>query len=158
MPLSTADIRARLRGSLPTWFDTRDAIQRKFRFGTFNESILFVSKIAEAAEKKRQRPSMCISYNTVGVVLTTNDVSGVTEDDLNLLRRSTKSHAPSQVIRQGSPAGRFGSKPLRSLVFRLNGFGISRYYYLVVGLVTCLTKRKGLVCLGRRMASEWWPA
>ncbi len=82
--LSTGEIRSRLRKQLPSWFDTQDAIQRKFRFTTFNESILFVNKVAAEAEKKQHHPDMCINYGTVGVVLTTNSVGGVTDKDFDL--------------------------------------------------------------------------
>lgn len=82
--LTTGEIRTRLRSELPAWFDTHDAIQRKFKFQTFNESILFVNKIAEEAEKRQHHPDMCINYNTVGVVVSTNSAGGVTEKDFDL--------------------------------------------------------------------------
>ncbi len=84
--LTTGEIRSRLRNQLPSWFDTQDAIQRKFRFTTFSESILFVNKVAAESEKKQHHPDMCINYSTVGVVLTTNSVGGVTDADFDLAR------------------------------------------------------------------------
>ena len=82
--LSTPEIRARLRGDFRTWFDTHDAIQRKFKFETFNESILFVNKVAAEAEKRQHCPDMCINNNAVGVVLSTESAGGVTEKDFEL--------------------------------------------------------------------------
>ncbi|MEI6345814.1 MAG: 4a-hydroxytetrahydrobiopterin dehydratase [bacterium] len=57
---------------------------RKFKFKDFKESITFVNKVAEIAEKEGHHPDIGINYNEVNIELTTHAVRGLTENDFIL--------------------------------------------------------------------------
>ena len=74
---------------LPDWgaaADGRDAIVRSFRFADFNAAWGWMCQVALLAEKLDHHPEWSNVYNRVEVLLTTHDVDGVTERDLQLAR------------------------------------------------------------------------
>lgn len=70
------------------WSDVvdRDAIRKTFHFSDFNAAWGFMSRVALAAEKMNHHPEWFNVYNRVEVTLTTHDVDGVTERDIQLAR------------------------------------------------------------------------
>lgn len=64
--------------------DGRDAIKKTYRFKNFNEAFGFMTCTALQAEKMNHHPEWTNVYNRVDVVLTTHDVSGVTNHDVVL--------------------------------------------------------------------------
>ena len=73
---------------LPEWGEVegRDAIQRTFRFRSFNEAWGFMSRIALTAEKMDHHPEWFNVYNRVEVTLSTHSAGGVTELDIKLAK------------------------------------------------------------------------
>lgn len=68
------------------WKLERNKIVREFIFNNFIESISFVNKIAEAAEKEQHHPDISIRYNKVKIILSTHSVNGVTDKDFRLAK------------------------------------------------------------------------
>ena len=64
--------------------DGRDAIQKSFKFKSFNEAFGFMTRVALAAEKMDHHPEWFNVYNTVDVTLSTHDAGGVTKKDIAL--------------------------------------------------------------------------
>lgn len=62
------------------------ALERKFRFRTFNEAFGFMTRSALSAEKMNHHPDWSNVYNRVNVVLTTHDTGGLTELDFRLAK------------------------------------------------------------------------
>jgi len=71
---------------LPGWAQTpgRDAISRSFRFRDFSSAFGFMARCALKAEQMDHHPEWFNVYNRVDVVLTTHDVDGVSEKDVQL--------------------------------------------------------------------------
>lgn len=65
---------------------TRDAIQKTFRFKTFDEAFAWMTRIAIAAEKLDHHPEWFNVYNRVEVTLTTHDAKGLTGLDVQLAK------------------------------------------------------------------------
>lgn len=65
----------------------RDAIRKVFLFRNFVEAFGFMSKAAIWAEKMNHHPEWSNVYRTVTVLLTTHDVDGLTELDVQLARK-----------------------------------------------------------------------
>jgi len=68
---------------VPKWQVSGDEkkISRKSTFKDFNESMDFVRKVAELAEREGHHPDITISYNKVTLTLTTHAVGGLKEND-----------------------------------------------------------------------------
>ncbi len=68
----------------------RDAIEREFKFKTFNQAFGWMTRVAMYAEKWNHHPEWSNVYNRVDVVLTTHSVDGLSELDIKLARMMDK--------------------------------------------------------------------
>ncbi|WP_429281031.1 4a-hydroxytetrahydrobiopterin dehydratase [Paraburkholderia sp. GAS41] len=64
----------------------RDAIQRHFEFGDFNEAFGFMTRVAIKAQEMDHHPEWFNVYNKVEITLSTHEAAGVTERDISLAR------------------------------------------------------------------------
>jgi 4a-hydroxytetrahydrobiopterin dehydratase len=62
-------------------------IVREYKFKDFKESMVFVNKVADIAEREGHHPDIKINYNSVTLELTTHAVSGLTENDFIVVSR-----------------------------------------------------------------------
>lgn len=62
----------------------RPAIHKKFRFKDFRTAWAFMENVAEEADEMSHHPEWFNVYNRVEVTLTTHDVGGVSELDIDL--------------------------------------------------------------------------
>jgi 4a-hydroxytetrahydrobiopterin dehydratase len=74
-------------GKLPGWQRSGIAIQRVFQFPDFKAAMVFVNKIADAAEQANHHPDIDIRYNKVTMALVSHDSGGVTQRDLRMAER-----------------------------------------------------------------------
>jgi 4a-hydroxytetrahydrobiopterin dehydratase len=83
--LKTGEREAALR-NLPQWvYDAeRDAISRVFKFADFSKAFAFMAEIALRAEKADHHPEWSNIYNQVSITLTTHDVNGLSQKDIDL--------------------------------------------------------------------------
>lgn len=82
------EARRGLLGDLPGWafVEDRDALQKTYRFKTFNDAFGFMARVALMAEKMDHHPEWTNSYGHVEVTLSTHEAAGVTERDVQLAR------------------------------------------------------------------------
>ncbi len=71
----------------PEWEIEKNSITRSFEFEEFMDGIDFVNNVGEIAEEAQHYPDITIKYTTVTLKLTTHDVGGVTELDIELAQR-----------------------------------------------------------------------
>ena len=71
---------------LPEWrmAESRDAIQKTFKFKDFNAAFGFMTRAALVAEQMNHHPEWFNVWNRVDVTLSTHDAGGLTELDLKL--------------------------------------------------------------------------
>lgn len=81
--LDTTTIRTAL-ADLDGWQLDDDAIRRELTFDGFRDAIDFIVRIADLADEANHHPELTNVYNRVEVVLTSHDVGGVTQRDLDL--------------------------------------------------------------------------
>ena len=67
--------------------ERRDAITKEFQFKNFIEAFSWMTKVAFWAEKINHHPEWFNVYRTVSVVLTTHDVKGLSNLDLELAEK-----------------------------------------------------------------------
>lgn len=79
------EARTRVAG-LKGWELKGDAIQRRYTFASFKESMAFVNRVAELAERADHHPDILIEYNKVTLTLSSHDAGGLTERDFALAR------------------------------------------------------------------------
>lgn len=69
------------------WLEEENAISRNFAFKDFKEALAFVQKVGRIAEKMQHHPDIYLhDFNYVTLRLTTHDVGGVSDKDLDLAR------------------------------------------------------------------------
>ncbi|MEO0947466.1 MAG: 4a-hydroxytetrahydrobiopterin dehydratase [Cyanobacteria bacterium J06641_5] len=85
--LNSVEIQASLQ-QLATGWDLQDnVIQRQCKFKDFIAAVEFVNQLVEPAEQAGHHPDLTISYNRVGVSLTTHDAGGLTQKDFDLAQQ-----------------------------------------------------------------------
>ena len=72
---------------LPEWDLENNFIVRMMEFDEFMEAIDFVNAVAEIAEEVGHHPDIDIRWCTITVRLTTHDVGGLTEADLDVAKK-----------------------------------------------------------------------
>jgi 4a-hydroxytetrahydrobiopterin dehydratase len=70
---------------LPRWRHdaARGAIVRQFLFADFAQAFAFMTQLALMAEKSNHHPEWSNAFNRVDVALTTHDVGGISERDVD---------------------------------------------------------------------------
>ena len=64
--------------------DGRDALHRRFVFKDFNVAFGFMTRVALEAEKRDHHPEWSNVYRTVDIILTSHDVKGLSQRDVDL--------------------------------------------------------------------------
>ena len=73
------------------WEEKNYKLTRTFLFRDFKESMSFINKVAELAEKVNHHPDIFISYNKVSLMLSTHDAGDkVTDKDRSLAENIDK--------------------------------------------------------------------
>lgn len=84
-----------LLGMLPHWRldEPRGAITRQFVFADFAQAFAFMTELAIVAEKRNHHPEWFNVYNRVDITLTTHDVGGLSQRDIDLARYADEAFA-----------------------------------------------------------------
>lgn len=77
----------RLKGE---WAIEGDTLVRDWNFEDFSESMKFVNKVSEIAEKHQHHPTILVDYDHVRLSLTTHEHSDITEQDFLLAEEIDK--------------------------------------------------------------------
>lgn len=85
--LNSAEIQACLAQLAPSWRLQDNVIQRQCKFADFIAAVQFVDRLVEPAERAGHHPDLTISYNRVGISLTTHDAGGLTQKDFDLAQQ-----------------------------------------------------------------------
>lgn len=83
--LTAAEIRENLNG-LDDWTVAEDKLARKYKFKNFAESLDFVNKVGEIAERRDHHPDILFGWGYAEFFITTHDAGGITERDFELAR------------------------------------------------------------------------
>jgi 4a-hydroxytetrahydrobiopterin dehydratase len=86
---SKNEIQEKLK-DLQGWSQQGKAIQKRYTLKSFLSAMELVNKIAGAAEEVQHHPDITISYNVVGVSLSTHSEGGVTRKDFDLAQQIDK--------------------------------------------------------------------
>jgi len=84
MPLLSDDQLRQHLQKLSGWSQQDKAIVRQFEFADFKTAMVFVNKVADAAEAANHHPDITINYNKVTMLLTSHDSGGVTDRDARM--------------------------------------------------------------------------
>jgi 4a-hydroxytetrahydrobiopterin dehydratase len=86
-PLAAKKITAAL-ATLPGWTKQRDALAKRFEFGSFREAMSFMIRVSFEAEAMNHHPEWSNVYNRVAIRLSTHDAGGkITAKDVELAER-----------------------------------------------------------------------
>ncbi|HMC07461.1 MAG TPA: 4a-hydroxytetrahydrobiopterin dehydratase [Solirubrobacterales bacterium] len=84
--LSDGEIESKL-GELDGWKRDGETIIKEFTLDDFVGSVDFVRRIVEPAEEMGHHPDLTISWDKVGVSITTHAEGGLTGNDFELAKR-----------------------------------------------------------------------
>jgi 4a-hydroxytetrahydrobiopterin dehydratase len=84
--LDDSAIQSALR-ELPGWRREGNQIVKTFQFDSFRSAMIFVSRVADAAEAADHHPDIDIRWNKVTLTLSTHAAGGLTERDTKLAHR-----------------------------------------------------------------------
>lgn len=88
-PLNDSETKNLLK-EIPLWEIKNGHVFRQFKFKNFKESVAFVNKVAEIAEKEGHHPDITINYNKVSVELFTHSIKGLSENDFIVAAKISK--------------------------------------------------------------------
>ena len=72
---------------LEGWEREGDAITKTFELADFVGSVEFIKRVVAPAEDMNHHPDLSVSWNQVGVSITTHAAGGLTENDFELAKR-----------------------------------------------------------------------
>lgn len=72
---------------LPDWRIMFSTLQARFRTGSFATGLAMVTEVGEAAEQMNHHPDLDLRYPTLHVRLSSHDVGGLTQRDIDLARK-----------------------------------------------------------------------
>jgi 4a-hydroxytetrahydrobiopterin dehydratase len=84
MQTLTHDEIAKRLADLPGWHHRGNAIEKHFDCTNFAGSMRFVNAVADAANAQDHHPDIAISWNDVGITLSSHDAGGLTDRDFTL--------------------------------------------------------------------------
>lgn len=90
--LSDAEIASSLQ-TLSGWTIEKGKLRKEFRFKNFSEAFGFMTRVALIAEAMNHHPEWFNVYNRVVIDLTTHDVGGISDLDLEFAARVEKLRA-----------------------------------------------------------------
>ena len=73
-----------LCATLPQWRVEENRLQRQWQFKDFSEAFAFMTRVALLAEAKQHHPNWSNVYNRVTIELTTHDLGGLSDLDIEL--------------------------------------------------------------------------
>ena len=82
-PLGMEQVKEYL-ASLKGWRLEDNKIKKMFRFVNFRQTLDFVNKVGEIAEKEGHHPDLHVSYGYCEVILQTHAINGLSENDFIL--------------------------------------------------------------------------
>lgn len=83
----SSDESAALAVDLPNWSLEQGQLRRDLRFADFSEAFGFMTRVALAAEALGHHPEWSNVWNRVTIALTTHDIGGLSDLDVELARR-----------------------------------------------------------------------
>lgn len=81
--LSASELKNELT-RLSAWSSGEAAIRRTYKLADFRQATAFIVLISYEAEAANHHPTLTNTYNSVTVELSSHDVGGVTERDIDL--------------------------------------------------------------------------
>ena len=86
MPVERLDAaqKSALSTTLPNWVVNGDRLHRELQFKSFVEAFGFMAQVALLAESKNHHPNWSNVYNRVSIDLTTHDLGGLSNLDVEL--------------------------------------------------------------------------
>jgi len=84
--LSDSEIDSRL-AELEGWEREGETIVKTFELADFVGSIAFINRVVEPAEDMGHHPDLSVSWNKVGISITTHAAGGLTANDFELAKR-----------------------------------------------------------------------
>ncbi len=66
------------------WSRKSNKLVKDYSFHSFRDSIVFVNRLATLADSANHHPDIDVRYDSVRVMLTTHDVGGISDKDLEL--------------------------------------------------------------------------
>ncbi len=83
--LTPAEIAENLNG-LAAWSESEGFLKKRFKFANFVESLEFVNKVGEIAERHDHHPDITFGWGYAEIALTTHDRGGITDFDFAVAR------------------------------------------------------------------------
>ena len=83
--LSAAEIETKL-SDLNDWTVGNDKLSKKFEFANFAESLSYVNRVGEIAERLDHHPDVLFGWGYAEFFITTHNAGGLTHNDFDLAK------------------------------------------------------------------------
>jgi len=70
------------------WKYNESSIKKTFSFDSYMDSIKFIDRLAEAAEKANHHPDMVVGWCSIEVTFTSHDMGGVTKTCVDMAKQT----------------------------------------------------------------------
>ena len=86
-----------LLGQISGWTLKNSHLYKEFKFSKFTETMEFLNRVADVAEKEGHHPDVCVHFRLVEMEIWTHAINGLSENDFILAAKIDNSNIAEDI-------------------------------------------------------------